>query len=280
MDDALAAEQRLEGILRGYGAVAVAFSGGVDSTYLLDVAHGVLGDACIAVTADSPSLRRRRLGAAQAYCAARGIRHERLATAELTRSDYRENTGRRCHACKAELVDAIATRFPDVVICLGAVTDDFADVRPGLRAAAERGARWPLVDAGLDKATVRARSRARGLAGWDRPPEPCLGSRFPYGEPVTVAGLRMVEAAEDLLEDLGFSDGRARHHTVGGGRAWLCRIEVPVAEIPRAIELRTRLLAELRALGYAQVALDLGGLVSGGFNALLTPAEAAIGKVG
>lgn len=277
---ALAKEQRLTALLAGHGSVLVGFSAGVDSTYLLDVAHGVLGDRVTAVTADSPSLTRSSLAEAETFCRERGIRHAVVPTAEFEVEAYRANDGKRCYHCKAALLKAmngLARATADTrgaaALLLGAIVEDFGDVRPGLQAAAEAGASWPLADAGFTKADVRERSKARGLVSWNRAAEPCLSSRVPYGEPVTPAVVRMIEAAEIELKQLGLHDCRARHHTVGNGRGTLCRIEVPERDLERVLAARTTLLPALRKLGYTNVTLDLAGLVSGGLNALLTPAE-------
>jgi uncharacterized protein len=279
---ALAKEQRLAALLAGLGEVLVGFSAGVDSTYLLDVAREVLGDRVTAVTADSPSLTRASLAEAEAFCRERGIRHAVVPTAEFEVEAYRANDGRRCYHCKAALLKAMnglalatAGSRGAAALLLGVITEDFADVRPGMQAAAEAGARWPLADAGFTKADVRQRSRERGLATWDRAAEPCLSSRVPYGEPATPEAVRMIEAAEIELKRLGLRDCRARHHSVGNGRGRLCRIEVPDADLERVLAARATLVPALRRLGYQQVALDLAGLVSGGLNALLTPVERA-----
>lgn len=277
-----AKEAALIELLRGFDEALVAFSAGVDSTYLLEVAAAVLGPRVAAVTADSPSLARASLAEAEAFCRARGIRHHVVATDEFEVEAYRANDGKRCYHCKSALFKAmnglaratVAARGPQALL-LGAIAEDFGDVRPGLQAAAEAGARWPLADAGFSKADVRARSRARGLATWDRPAEPCLSSRVPYGEPVTPAAMRMIEAAEAALRRLGLRECRARHHQVGGGRGHLCRIEVPDVDLARVLAARAELVPALRALGYANVALDLAGLASGGFNGLLSSAERA-----
>lgn len=270
-------EQRLAALLRGYGEALVAFSGGVDSTYLLAVAHEVLGARATAVTADSPSLARTTLAEAVAFCRDRGIAHEVLATHELEQPEYVANDGLRCFHCKSALLEAMGAlrraRGGDAALLVGAIAEDFDDVRPGLKAAAEAGARWPLAEAGFRKEDVRERSRARDLPTWDRPAEPCLSSRVPYGEPVTADVLSMIERAEVVLRGEGLRECRARHHRIGGRRGALCRIEVPLADLPRVLERREVIVRELRLIGYANVALDLAGLASGGFNALLTRQE-------
>jgi uncharacterized protein len=275
--DPLLKERRLMADLSGMGTAMVAFSAGVDSTYLLDVAAEVLQGNVTAVTADSPSLSRASLREAETFCAAKGIRHAVVKTDEFEHQDYLANDGRRCFHCKAALMRAMdgLARATDAgragqALLLGAIVDDLADYRPGMAAAAQAGARWPLADAGFSKDDVRTRSRARQLASWNRPAEPCLSSRVPYGEPVTVAGLAMVEAAEEALKTLGFPRCRARLHQVGAGRGYLCRIEVPEADLARLLDQRHALLPVLRRIGFLNVTVDLAGLVSGGFNSLLT----------
>lgn len=271
MDEAAAREQQLRERLRRAPRALVAFSAGVDSTYLLAVAHAELGARVEAVTADSPSLARQSLAEARAFCAARGIAQRVVPTTEFANPAYAANDGQRCYHCKAELLDVMRAlpAEPGCELWVGAIADDLADWRPGMRAAGERGAAFPLAEVGLTKAMIRARSRALGLSTWDRPAEPCLSSRIPYGEPATEQAVRMIEAAEAVLRGLGFATCRARHHAVGGGAAWLCRIEVPEADLARALAQRQALLAGIRAAGYAQVCLDLAGFASGGYNAML-----------
>jgi len=285
-DAALGKENALRAALAGLPRVLVAFSAGVDSTYLLHIAHMVLGDRCEAVTADSPSMARRSLDEAVRFCAEHGIRHHVVKTAEFEQEAYRANDGQRCYHCKSALFAAMnalaaatAAERGDAALLLGAIAEDFGDIRPGLQAAAEAGARWPLADAGFSKPDVRARSKAAGLATWDRPAEPCLSSRVPYGEIVTPEAMRMIEAAEECLHWLGLRECRARHHTIGASgagskaRGFLCRIEVPEADFATVIAARATLIPALRQIGYQQVALDLAGFASGGMNALLSDSE-------
>ena len=265
--------RRLADSLASLPRAQVAFSGGVDSTYLLLMAHQALGDRVVAVTADSPSLARSTLAEACAFCRDRGIAHRVVATGEFANPAYLANDGQRCYHCKSSLLEALSALDDCSPALIGAITDDLGDHRPGMQAARERQARFPLIEANLSKADVRALSKALGLATWDRPAEPCLSSRVPYGEPVTIAGLGMIEQAEAALRFHGFATCRARHHQVGGSgptaTGHLCRLEVPDADIPRLVELRSVLVPALKRLGYAQVTVDLAGFASGGLNKLL-----------
>jgi len=286
--DSRSREEALKHWLGNQPGVLVAFSGGVDSSYLLDVAHEVLGARALAVTADSPSLAREAFARAIAFCQERGIRHQVVATSEFDSSEYRANTGNRCYFCKSALLQAmqglVVAQHADAgaTLLVGAIADDLGDHRPGMRAAAERGARWPLADLGFTKADVRERSRTRGLATWDLPAQPCLSSRVPYGEAVTPEVVRMIELAELALHRHGFLHSRARHHAIGRDadgkpRGFLCRIEVPEGEMSRLMMVRQTLVSELRTIGYLNVTLDLAGLVSGSLNALLTSADRKAG---
>lgn len=271
MSEALARETQLRERLRRASRALVAYSAGVDSTYLLAIAHAELGGRVTAVTADSPSLARAALAEAQGFCAARGIAHRVVPTNEFANPEYTANDGQRCYHCKAELLDVMHALPLEAgtELWVGAIADDLADWRPGMKAAGERGAVFPLAEVGLTKVMIRARSQALELPTWDRPAEPCLSSRVPYGEAVTPEGVRMIEAAEVHLRSLGLRTCRARHHAVGGGKAWLCRIEVPVAELARVLASREAVIAGVKAAGYAFVTLDLAGFSSGGYNAKL-----------
>lgn len=265
-------EALLDRLLGDFPKVVIAFSAGVDSTYLLARAHLVLGARVLAVTADSPSLPRSTLAEAKAFCADRGIAHHVVATDEFADPVYLANDGQRCGHCKSHLMEALSAldASRDAVAMLGVIADDLQDHRPGQAAARQRGARFPLAELGFTKADVRARSRVMGLASADRPAEPCLSSRVPYGEPVSPTAVRMIEEAEAALHHAGFATCRVRHHMVGGGKAWLARIEVPQADIPRLTELRASVVPALRRIGYANITVDLGGFTSGGFNAMLS----------
>jgi uncharacterized protein len=260
MHDKLA---HLQDILRQMGAVAVAFSGGVDSSFLLKVAHDVLGDAVIALTADSPSLARAELAEAQEFAASLGVRHVCLEPAEMADPRYVSNTADRCYYCKTHTYDlflpyAAAHGYAWVVD--GNNADDVGDHRPGRRAAAEHGVRSPLHEAGLAKAEIRTLAREMGLSLWDKPAAACLSSRLPYGTAVTAEALAQVEAAESYLRGLGFRQLRVRHHGQIG------RLELEPADFAGALEQRDAIVAKLREIGFAYVALDLAGFRSGSLN--------------
>lgn len=255
------------------GAV-VAFSGGVDSTALLHACRQALGEAVVAVTADSPSLPRAELAEACALAARLHVRHVVLPTHELQREGYRQNGGDRCYHCKKELFVTVAQRRAEIapadwVVVYGAITDDLGDHRPGQKAAAEHGVQAPLVTAGFSKVDVRAYSREAGLPTAEKPSFACLSSRVPYGTPIDGPLLRQIEAAEDVLRQLGFRQFRVRHHDK------LARLEFPPDEIARAFEQREQIGRRIVATGYLFVAIDVFGYRSGALNALLAKQENA-----
>jgi uncharacterized protein len=260
--------------LAAYDQVVVAFSGGVDSAFLLKVAADALGARCHAVTAVSQTMARSEVADAAALAAELGLgdRHHVVESHELEVPGFAENPEHRCALCKTELMDIarpIAAALGGAPIALGTNLDDLGDVRPGIAAARERGARMPLVDAGFSKAEVRAASRELGLRTWDKPQLACLSSRFPYGTRITPDRLRRVDAFEDGLRALGFRQLRVRFHDT------IARLEIEVSELPRAFEVRERIVALGKELGFAYVALDLAGFRSGSLNEVL-PAEALI----
>ncbi len=245
--------------------LVVAFSGGADSAFLARVAHDTLGRERVrAVTAVSPSLAAAELDDCRALAAEWGLRWSTLATDEMERAAYRVNDGERCYHCKAALMDALEPlRGDGVAIALGVNTDDLGDHRPGQRAAGERAAVFPLVEAGFSKADVREWSQRLGLRTWDKPAAACLASRLPYGTEVTVAVLSKVERAEAALRALGFRSVRVRHYER------TARVEVPVPDLAAVLEQRTAVVAAVRSAGYEYVTLDLEGLRSGNLNGAL-----------
>jgi uncharacterized protein len=247
--------------------VVVAFSGGADSALLAWAAADVLGDRALAVTAVSPSLAPEEEADCAALAAEWGLRWRAVPTDELADSAYAANDGDRCYHCKAELMSVLGplAEAEGARVALGVNLDDLGDHRPGQQAAAERGAVFPLVDAGLTKAAVREVSRELGLRTWDKPAAACLASRVPYGTPVTFRVLDEVARAESGLKRLGFRALRVRHH------GEVARVELPLDELDAALARRDEVVAAVRDAGYRYVTLDLEGLRSGNLNAALTP---------
>ena len=255
---------RLESELSGLNSVVTAFSGGVDSTLVAVVADKVLKPKALAVTAVSPALSERELSEAKLTASEFHLDHRIVRTNEMDQPGYTENSQQRCYFCKNELYSQLHTLARDEGyqwIVNGANKDDLGDYRPGLKAASEHQVRSPLVDAGFTKADVRALANYLGISVWDKPAQPCLSSRVPYGIPVNVTTLKMIERAEDFLKDLGLNQVRARHHDR------VCRIEVVPEEMEIIIVNREKITEYLKSLGYLWVSLDLAGLRSGSLNA-------------
>jgi uncharacterized protein len=268
-DPALATKHaRLMAILRTMDRPIVAFSGGVDSTFLGWAAKEAVGERALLVTADSETYPSSELGEARRLAAFIGLPHTVVQTRELDNPEYAKNPPNRCFFCKDELFTrllAIGREHGGLPIVYGALMDDLGDHRPGMEAASLKGVRAPLIEAELWKEEVRALSRAAGLPTWDKPSFACLSSRFQYGDPITVEKLRRVDEAEAFLRTLGFSQFRVRHHDR------LARLELSLPEMERLWQegLREAILARFRELGYAYVTLDLQGFRSGSANEML-----------
>lgn len=254
---------RLEEILARYGSLLIACSGGVDSMFLAAVAARVLPGRVLAVTAQSESLAAEELAGVVALAGQLGLPHEIVRTGELRDERYAANTPERCAFCKAELLDkleALARRRGLKFIALGANVDDLGDFRPGEREAARRGAVFPLREAGLKKAEIRALARELGLPVRDKPAAACLSSRIPFGERITAEKLAQVERGEAYLRQAGFRACRLRHHGT------IARLEVPAAEIPALVARSDEVTRALKALGFVYVTVDLQGLRSGSLH--------------
>jgi len=255
--------------LAGTGRLLVAFSGGVDSSYLAWAAHRTLGDDCLAVTALSPSYPVHHRAMAEKIAADFSIPHRFIETREIESAAYRANAPDRCYHCKSELFGRLGDLLGALdfdAVAYGVNTDDRGDFRPGHRAADERRVLSPFLEVGLSKQEIRALSRAAGLPSWDLPASACLSSRPPYGTQVTPQRLRQVEEGEDRLRALGYRQIRLRHH------GDLARVEIDPAELTRALDpdRMAEIVAAIKPLGFRWVALDLEGYRTGSLNEVLS----------
>jgi pyridinium-3,5-biscarboxylic acid mononucleotide sulfurtransferase len=271
-------DQLLETI-RGYQRVAVAFSGGIDSTVVAQAAFEALGDAAVAVTAVSESLAEGELEEAMELARRIGIRHRVIHTEEFSNPNYRRNSTDRCYFCKSELYARLGSLLGELevdVIASGANIDDLGEHRPGLQAALEHNVRHPLQECGFSKTDVRALAFAWGLPTWDKPATPCLSSRIAYGEDVTPERNRMIDQAERWLRMRGFRVVRVRYH-----KDDMARIEVPPDDLPHLLnlELRSELIPALSAFGFKFITVDLAGFRSGSLNSIIRAEDLIRGVV-
>ena len=257
--------KKLRSIIRRFDGLVVAFSGGVDSTFLLAFAHQILKDRIVAVTAQSPVHPARESEFAVRFAKSRNITHRLVRSREMQQTDFLANPVDRCYICKknilADLLE-IGRQLGIDTVAHGANVDDLGDYRPGMQAAREAGVEAPLLEAGLTKADIRVLSKEMKLETWNKPSMACLATRIPFGTTITEAALQMVDAAEQVLLDLGFTTCRVRHHGDMG------RIELLPDELSKALEadIREKITGELRRIGFRYVTLDLSGYVQGSMN--------------
>ncbi len=261
----------LKNYFKQLGSVAIAFSSGVDSTLMLKVAHDVLGDKVVAITARSHSFPAREKNEAADFCAKEGIEHIFIDSEELNIPGFKQNPKNRCYLCKHELFEEIievAKQRGLAYVCEGSNLDDNGDYRPGLQAIAELGVKSPLRECNLWKSEIRTISKELGLATWKKQSFACLASRFVYGETISVEKLNMVDKAEQLLIDMGFEQVRVRIHSFGNGETsgTIARIEVNPDEIIKLVQNRETIVSDLKMLGFNYVSMDLQGYRTGSMN--------------
>lgn len=266
--------ERMLSVIQPLETVAVAFSGGVDSTLLLKAAIDTLGaDKVLAITADSETYPAREREEAIALARDIGARHEIIETKELDIPGYASNPVNRCYFCKHELFTKLiplASERGLKAVIFGAIADDLGEFRPGLKAARELQVRAPLLEVGLRKSEIRHLSRQLGLRTWDKPSFACLSSRIPYGETITLEKLNMIDQAEAFMMQLGFRQVRVRQHDN------LARIEVAPNRLQEAFQVADTIAAKFKEIGYTYVSIDLQGYRSGSLNEVLTSPDAAV----